>query len=197
MKYACFDIGNVLYHVEFDPLLTKLSKDFNITKSEAFHFLGNNQKRCDLGISLIEEEFAHRFAIKSDVLLAELVAIWMDCIKPNSAMLDLVADLQNEDVKIALLSNMGHEHLSRLSASHPFASTIQFFSCLVGARKPTMVYYSTFLHLHPEFIGAPYIDDLQENLDAGTDFGFKSIRFALDENPTKDDITALKEKILK
>jgi len=196
VKYACFDIGNVLYHIDFDPLLTRLSKEFNVPKSEAYHFLNNNQKRCDLGISLIAEELTHRFSIKSDVLLKELTDLWMKAILPEGRMLTMLEGLQKEGVQIALLSNMGHEHQSSLSGESAFEKMVKFFSCLVGARKPTLLYYSTFLHLHPKFKGALYIDDLPENLAAGADFGFLPFHFALDKHPEDKEINALRDKIL-
>lgn len=197
MKYVCFDIGNVIYHVDFNPLLNKLSSRFNITKDEANKFLNNNQKRCDLGFSTIEEELSHRFAIKSDILLAEYVALWMQSIKPNYDMLYLLSSLLNDGVKIAILSNMGYEHYNELIKSFTVRdNVISFFSCFVGARKPTFIYYSIFLNLHPEFANAFYVDDLQENLDTGAKFGLRPIYFALDKRPSKNEIDAIKTKIL-
>jgi FMN phosphatase YigB (HAD superfamily) len=89
-------------------------------------------------------------------------------------------ELQNDGYEIALVSNIGHEHKARIEDSRTFEKCIKFFSCDVGARKPTMLYYKTFLDMHPEFLGALYVDDLAENLAMGEKFGLKPIEFALD-----------------
>lgn len=180
-KHVCFDIGNVLYHIDFEPLITRLSKEFNVPSCDVMRFLNSNQKKCDLGITSMEEEVAHHFEIKSDVILKEVCQLWLDSIRPENELIGLVSELLNDGYTVALLSNIGHEHKARVNENQVFDRCIKFFSCDVGARKPTTLYYKTFLDLHPEFAEALYVDDLLENLAMGEKFGLKPIEFALDK----------------
>ena len=95
------------------------------------------------------------------------------------------------NLKIALLSNVGLEHAERmakvLSYEGFFQDAIKHFSCQVGARKPTHLYYQSFLQLHPKWERCVYVDDLQANLDASKQFGFKPFRFDLEEISRGDD----------
>jgi FMN phosphatase YigB (HAD superfamily) len=186
MKYAAFDVGNVLVHADFAPFLDKLSVSLNITLDEALYFMNRNQKLHDLGLIKMADELHDHFKIKSPITIKQLVSDWNYVIQPAHYMVNVLRKLMDEHgVKIALLSNVGLEHAERMNVilSHDnfVDDTVKFFSCQVGARKPTMLYYHTFLQLYPEFTGCPYIDDLQENLDMGSQFGFQPFRLALNE----------------
>ena len=180
-KFVCFDIGNVLLAVDWNPLHTYFeASPFDVDETSVLEFLQHNQKQCDLGLTTIREEICHYFHIKTaHAALDGSGKAWLDCIVPNPKMLALLSSLQKEGWKIALVSNIGYEHKAKVEIIPAFQGCVKFFSCDVGARKPTALYYKTFLDLHPDFIGAPYIDDLQENLDAGKAFGLKPIKFEL------------------
>jgi FMN phosphatase YigB (HAD superfamily) len=186
MKYAAFDVGNVLVNVDFPSFINKLSKTLNITVEEATYFMNRSQKLHDLGLTVMRDELIDHLKIKSSVLRDELIQDWNYCITPADWMLEKLDELATtNNIQIALLSNVGLEHAARmkeiLNHNGLFDKSIKHFSCEVGARKPTYLYYQSFLQLHPEFQGAPYFDDLQENLDAGTKFGFKPFRLSLEE----------------
>jgi FMN phosphatase YigB (HAD superfamily) len=186
MKYVAFDIGNVLVYSNFNDFLKKLSKSLNLTMEEAMYFMNRSQKLHDLGLTNMSDELRDHFKIKSPVTMEELIGQWNEVIKPADFLLDKIDKLEKEHrLKIALLSNVGVEHSVRMKevlGGHSFfKNAIKFFSCDVGARKPTILYYHTFIKLHPEFWGCPYIDDLQENLDVGGSFGLNPYRFSLEE----------------
>lgn len=186
MKYVAFDIGNVLVYANFNEFLRKLSKALNITIEEATYFMNRSQKLHDLGLTNMSDELRDHFKLKSPVLIEELITQWNEVIRPADFFLEKIDKMEKEHkLKIALVSNVGLEHAVQmkkvLGMSTFFNKAIKFFSCDVGARKPTLLYYHTFLKLHPEFWGCPYIDDLQENLDVGESFGFKPFRFSLEE----------------
>lgn len=184
-KYACFDIGDVLVHVNFDPFLDAISKYQNISHSDAWHFLSRTQKLHDLGLTTLRDELTDHFSIRSEVILQEILNCWESAILPEEVMMRLISDLIENDVKVALLSNIGFEHMHLLNKTlaplKGWKESLHFFSCEVGARKPSMLYYQSFLTLHPKFRGAFYIDDRQENLDTSKTFGFRTIRFVLSE----------------
>ncbi len=184
--YAAFDIGNVLVNVDFPGFINKLSKTLNISVEDATYFLNRSHAMHDLGLTVMKDELIDHLHIKSSVLRDELIQDWHNCITPADWLLEKIDALcEKHDIKVALLSNVGTEHAIRmrnvLGYHKFFREGITHFSCEVGARKPTYLYYQSFLQLHPEFHGCPYFDDLKENLEVGAKFGFKPFRFSLEE----------------
>lgn len=184
MNYVCFDIGNVLCHISFNDFLVAISKHQNITKADAWYFLSRTQKLHDLGITDLKSELHDHFKIHSEAVMDEILTLWNKVVRSEEIMIQLLNELTENNVKIALLSNIGFEHAAylrkELSGHKVFREAVQFFSCNVGARKPSMLYYQSFLMMHPKFQGAVYIDDIQINLDSAKSFGFKTAHFALD-----------------
>jgi len=186
MKYVALDIGNVLVRVNSQRFLNKLSKSLNISLEEATYFLNRTQKLHDLGYTKISDELRDHFKIRSSVLINELLEEWNYIVQPADYILDIFNNIrQQEPLKIALLSNIGVEHMALmpqlLGQGDFYDQTIKYFSCQVGARKPSMIYYHTFLELYPNFKGCTYIDDLSENLAVGQQFGFKPFHFSLQD----------------
>lgn len=185
MKYLAVDLGNVMCEVDFNPFLIKLSKLYNISTQDALDlFLTKTQKPHDLGLINISDELRDYFKIKSDVILTDLMKEWDDAIKPNIYMNNIINNLIKNNIKVALLSNIGAEHASimkKVLSSDVYDNSIKFFSYQVGARKPTYLYYKTFLDMYPEFKGCVYLDDRPENIEAGWQFGFNAIEFSLEK----------------
>jgi FMN phosphatase YigB (HAD superfamily) len=190
-NFIAFDIGNVLCSVNFDAFLDAISKHQNITRADAWYFLSRTQKLHDLGLTDLKSELHDHFKIHSEVTMHELLEHWNSSVQLEGQMFSLLHDLIDADIKIALLSNIGYEHAAHLNNSlasyEGWKKSIHFFSCQVGARKPSMLYYQSFLMQYPKFKGAIYIDDIQENLDAGKTFGFKTVRFSLDDLRGKNE----------
>lgn len=195
-KHVAFDIGNVLVHSTFPDFLRLLSKQLNITVEEAEYFMNRTQKLHDLGCTKMADELRDHFKLRSPVIIDELITAWKGVIKPNYHVLARLDELiKKHNLQVALVSNIGLEHaeqiipiLSRLWDpkknewyDSSFGAATRHFSCFVGARKPSLLYYQSFLQLYPEFKGCVYIDDLQENLDASKQFGFRTFRFSLEE----------------
>lgn len=184
MKYLALDIGNVLVYADFKPFLNKLSKQFNITLEEANRFLSKTQALHDLGHIKMSDQLQDRFDIKSQVIFGDLVEAWQNIIVPAYWLLELLD--ARPTLKIALLSNVGTEHSQTMNkllgmSAKFYNGATKHFSCEIGARKPSLLYYQSFLALHPEWKGCGYVDDLQENLDASKQFGFRTHRFALSD----------------
>lgn len=182
MNYVCLDIGNVLCTVNFNSFLRELSKSLNITLEEAMYFMNRSQKLHDLGLTVMKDELMDHFKLKSSVLIEELLICWNKVVTPNLNVLNKFNELsKNNAVQVALLSNIGLEHavLMEKVLEHNgfFKNAIKHFSCSVGARKPTTIYYQSFLMQYPEFKGCTYVDDLLENLEASKKFGFKTYQF--------------------
>jgi FMN phosphatase YigB (HAD superfamily) len=199
--YLAVDIGNVLAEVNYDKFLRPLSKTFNISIEDAKYFMDNNQKLHDLGYIEIGKDIKNHFNVKSEVIIEELLAAWDDMIRPAYRVIEALQEINGMcPIKVALLSNIGIEHAKLFKLQYHyvnymnfFSPAIKYFSCDVGVRKPSLIYYKSFLQMYPEWNGCLYIDDIQENLDVAKQFGFKTYRFALDEGSL---ISALKGVIL-
>lgn len=187
MSHICLDIGNVLVDINMDPFINGISKQFNISLVEANEFVKGVQRQQDLGLTTVTHELRHQFNIRSEVTLNELVSAWNQVVNPNTVSISYFERLvETYNLKVALLSNIGPEHISKfesslLGESSIWKNSIHYFSCDVGLRKPTRVYYHMFLDEHPEFKGAFYIDDLDDNLDTGKKMGFKAFKLDLSQ----------------
>ena len=195
MINVCFDIGNVLCQFDIMKFVNKLAEVAKISEHDAWFFLDHLQKMQDIGITTVAHGLEYRFRLsKEDLNL--LVDTWNKTLTPNDMMLKFLDNLRSHEVKIALLSNMGPEHIAHLRSVCPkmFNQTIQHISCEVGARKPQKLFFQSFcldndqfiksnetINTDTDFSGSLYVDDIEENLKVGKKYGFKVYKFNLDE----------------
>ncbi len=201
MPFVCLDIGNVLCRVDFTNLLTDFSEALNITPEEALHFINRSQKMHDLGLTVIRDEIKEQFDVKSPVIINKLLNSWNNCITPSLEVLDTFNHLTaNHGLHVALLSNIGIEHAALMETllSHGgfFQNAIKHFSCEVGARKPTPLFYQSFLMQYPQFHGCVYVDDVIENLEAGKKFGFQTYHFDLYNMDAQAELPEIEKLIM-
>lgn len=183
-NYLVLDIGNVLVNQDIEPFVQAVSRQMNLSKSEVTAFVNRIQKKQDLGLATVSDELVTHFDIKSEYIISDLMDSWYEVVQPNKAALDFFSTLMKEwNVKVALLSNVGEEHRKHfdkiMSGNLVYDASIHHFSCKVGARKPTGLYYKLFLQDHPEFKGCMYLDDLLENLVSGHREGFQTMHWDL------------------
>ena len=183
MIFAAFDIGNVLCFFNIYRFTQKLSAITGISDDNAYFVLEHIQNMQDIGVTKVSHALKYRFPSMQQAELEELMACWNSTVTPSDMMMNFLGTLRHEGVKIALLSNMGPEHLSHLRGAVPemFENAVQHISCEVGARKPCKLYYQSFCMDHNDFSGSVYIDDVEDNLRAGKKYGFKVYNFNLDE----------------
>ena len=186
MAAIALDIGNVLVNLDMTPFVDALSKQFNISNLEASEFVRGVQRLQDLGLTTVTHELRHQFNIRSEVILKQLVKDWDSIVVPNEQSIYGIERLiRKYKLDVAILSNLGPEHIQKFNYSVLGANkliwekSIKHFSCEVGLRKPTRIYYHMFLEEHPQFKGAIYLDDLDENLNAGAALGFKTFQYDL------------------
>lgn len=201
MKFVCLDIGNVLCHVDFTEFLRDLSSELNMSLEDALYFLNRTQKLHDLGLTIMKDELHDHLKIKSSVIIDKLLHSWNKSIVPNLQVLDMYNRItQEHGLKVALLSNIGIEHARQaeeiLSHGGFFEGAIKHFSCNVGARKPTNLYYQSFLMEYPEFYGCVYVDDVIENLTAGKRYGFQPYHFDLSKMDIDVELPEIEKLIL-
>lgn len=196
MNYLALDIGNVLCHLRQGDFTAEMSVMLNITDALAERFLTRVWELHDIGFTNIKDEMIDAFGTKSEKIIDQLMKSWDNVIVPNPEVIATIANLRDrEDIKIAFLSNMGVEHVQLMEKQlQPlYQDAIKHFSCEVGARKPSKLFYQSFLWEHPEFKGCLYVDDIQANLDAGAKMGFVPFYFNLrDHEPSK--LLELQEK---
>lgn len=192
MKYLALDIGNVLCYIDFSTFLDKLKNVTGIHKYQLWENFNKFQKLQDVGHFSLKDILSLIYNI-NDCDNNVLIDLWNDTtLRFNLKILKFLSDLQNENVKIALLSNIGIDHANHFINFYNnrivFSNTIKYFSCNYGLRKPNPIYYMNFLNIYPEFKGCLYLDDLPENIKTGKEFKFNSIRFDL--NDYGDNLTA-------
>jgi FMN phosphatase YigB (HAD superfamily) len=226
-KYVAFDIGDVLCHCFEDKFLNAVSESANISIDESLRFFKRFWEHHDLGFTTIEDELKDKLHINSEVTINKLNNCWMETLQPNRDMFKYLMDLMfvdkststnvRTDVQVALLSNIGKEHAGALPEKFneclwngygTFEACIKHLSFEVGARKPSLLYYQSFLQMHPEFKGCVYVDDREENLITAEKLGFKPFKFSLkhytknhyidhnDERKMKDKLVELNKLIL-
>lgn len=203
MKYLAVDIGNVLCNVDFNSFIKELSRTLNVSIEDIDYFLNRTQKLHDMGLTSICDELVDHFGIKSKDIVNDLVVEWNRTVRPNPIMISFISNLiHKENVNVALLSNIGIEHsdlMRNLLTKEVFDHSIIFFSCQIGARKPSALYYKTFLDMYPNFNGCVYLDDRIENIEAGKKFGFISKHFVLnsyDNDELKKHLSSIKKLVL-
>lgn len=185
MKYLAVDIGQVICHLDFDSFNSKLAKFAGISEKEAYNFLLNSQKAHDLGFSFLEKDLNNKLYGLNlpPEQVAEIVKEWHKTVIPNPLVMEWLIKLLGKGVEIALVSNIGMEHAETmktlLSPIYENVNVVRFFSCEVGARKPSYVYYQTFLNMYPKFKRCIYMDDNLDNIASGKLFEFNSIPFDL------------------
>ncbi len=196
MKYLAIDIGNVICELDFSHFIVSLTSHLNISEKEANIFLNKIQKANDLGISEIKYELRNHFGMISNSSIELFICEWNNTIRIHDKMISLLKDLISTNIKIALLSNIGIEHKLLISdILYPiYDQCIKFFSCDVGARKPTFLYYKTFIEMYPDFKNSFYIDDRIENLEASKIFNFRTYHLALDIHKNEIDNKILEIK---
>lgn len=180
--HVAIDIGNVLCQFDMIKFVTKLSEIANINDHDAYFFLDHLQKQQDIGITTVAHGLEYKFKLSGEELNVLLDA-WNNTLTLNEMMLNFLDNIKADGVKVALLSNMGPEHITYLRSACPrmFTDTIQHISCEVGARKPQKLFFQSFCLDNDVFSGCLYIDDLEENLKVGKKYGFKVYNFNLEE----------------
>lgn len=191
-KMVAFDIGNVLFHFDLSPLLDLLI-NLNIvdTTKAAHEFMGGSfQHSQELGLYNIKQSFYQLNPNLSDNILQEIHDRWMETFHPSIPMIDLVEELLGKGYRVALLSNIGPDHAASVREKcNIFSKCIQHFSCDVGARKPTRLYFQSFLIHWGWGNCVKYFDDKQENIAMGSEYltgiQFDLNNFSSDEEAAK------------
>lgn len=208
------DIGNVLVHVDIDIFIDELFL-MGIDKFRGLEFLVIMQNFFDNGILDMEKALQLRFPELSKKERDRACEAWLAVVKPCFPTLEVVTELLSEGASVALLSNIGRDHADYLSdmCSGQFDRCIKHFSCDVGARKPTKLFYQSFTMDYPEFSQKKlyskgrltyskmsrglFLDDRLENIDAARMYLdakiFDISKYASEEDAAKDMVRIIQD----
>lgn len=196
----CFDLGNVIIECDVDKFYDQM-KDF-FSEEKYKHLLAMRdiiQTQHDLGIVTYRNFFEHFDMSLSKENVNQILDLWNQAVKPNDEMVEFVSSFEEKFGSVAFLSNIGYEHHKYLNNICPklFKNARTHFSFEVGARKPSKLYFQSFIkeleyyrdEKFNEHFALLLIDDREDNCEMATRLGFRSFQFSL-----KDDLNN-KEKI--
>lgn len=190
-KRVAFDIGNVLCHIDLEGFYDFLVKDNIMTdRQQAEDFIASIQHPQDLGLYNIRQGF-YRFNPQlheqNRSKIQGLYYAWLDIVEPSEEMLGVIDDALRAGYEVALLSNIGFDHSSLVRQKcKVFKHCHQHFSCEVGARKPTQLFYQSFMLQYGWKIGSIFLDDRKENIEAAKPY-FNGMVFDLDDYKNDKD----------
>ena len=146
------DIGNVLVHIDMDIFINELFI-LGISKDLGHRFTEKNQPLLDNGLFDIESALHFSFPGLNKTQVERAKQAWLAVISPCKPTIEVLTELLSEGVEVALLSNIGADHANLLSdmLSGQFDRCIKHFSCNVGARKPTKLFYQSFIMDYSNF----------------------------------------------
>jgi len=181
-KRVAFDIGNVICHVYIDKFFDFLvEREIVVDRERADDFVCGIQHPQDLGLYNVRQGFYRFNPTLSKQTLQDLHDMWLDIVEPSEPMLNLIEELILDGYEVALLSNIGYDHAGVVRQRCPiFKKCHQHFSCEVGARKPTKLYFQSFYLSYGWDSGTMFFDDREENVKASYPI-LRGQRFDLDD----------------
>ncbi len=198
-KQFAFDIGNVLFR--FDPApIAKLFVDLEISKDieSAYTFLIDSFWHSqEIGLYNLKQSFYILKPSLSNAKLQEIQDVWESIFTPSLPMIDVIDELIGNGHNVALLSNIGPEHAIIARNCKAVNKCYQHFSCEIGARKPTRLFFQSFFIRYGWGKTSMYFDDRQENIDMGKEYHnsilFDLNKFSSDEEAAKQMSTYISQ----
>lgn len=172
-----FDVGWVLVHLDFQPLLGSLAKNsqqYTIKEIVAAIDLEAHERGEFSGSTLIDR--LHALTPAAD--RAQIKRGWLDMFKPVMPMFDLARALSDR-YRVHLLSNVGDLHWAHLNAQYDLRGLVDdaLPSFQAGVMKPNAEIYR-LAEERFELVPARtvFIDDLEPNILAARQRGWHAIR---------------------
>jgi FMN phosphatase YigB (HAD superfamily) len=168
LKNVALDIGNVLFDVDVSRFVEELVAQGVYDKySHAQAFMDGIQAGQDVGLYTMYQAIARFHPSLPDEKLMALSDAWNATASPCEPMLELVEWLLDNEWQVALLSNIGFDHKETIKNMTPqsiWDRCIHHFSCDVGARKPSKLFFLSFLMQYPTWTSSIFLDDREENV---------------------------------
>jgi FMN phosphatase YigB (HAD superfamily) len=186
-----FDVGRVLCNVNLSTFIKEFDKligpkiNFRLNGMD---FLSSIQCLQDSGHTTVYDSLLdlNRRIDDSTIWqpeIREVTNAWKNTVTPYKQMIEFKSWCLQNNHSVAILSNMGHEHKAYILSKYPevFDGCKTFFSCDLGYRKPSSLFFYLFLNQFPSFKKSLYLDDLHENLGTGDEMGLKGYHINLEE----------------
>ncbi len=187
-----FDVGWVLVHLDFKPLLSYL------------HPEGGNPYTMKEVVAAIDLEAHERGELPSTGLIDNLMRLkpgldrgelkrrWLDMFQPVEAMFALARQL-SDSYRVYLLSNVGELHWAHLNANYDLRrlghGALPSFEA--GVMKPhERIYRMAEARFELDPACTVFIDDLEPNAQAARQCGWHAIQHA-DHPTTRNELRAL------
>lgn len=192
--HVAFDVGEVLCEIDWTEFINEYEAARQYREGQGKKIIGNArqflqivQRKQDLDL-INEDEMLLEWGFPNGDIDG-IVRAWNHAATPNKRMLEAKKSLQESGVKVAILSNMGRTHYNYLQGICPemFEGAIRHISCEVGARKPSKLFFQSFLMENPDFKNALFVDDKNDNLEIGKKFGLRPFSFVLSETKLYDE----------
>ena len=181
-----FDWGGVVANDPGDDFLGQLLKNIGATDEQIAAIFETYMKRFMRG-QITEQEYWQKIKRNFELSIPDTISDefmkWNGLIA-NQAILDLISELRQNGLKVAILSNViepTYNVLKKAGYYDLFDETIA--SCKVGFAKPEREIYQISLNkLGKTADKSLFIDDKQWNLDPASQMGFSVV---LAENPAQ------------
>ena len=185
-KSFLFDIGNVICTFDFSLVLSRLQAQSIQSDVPPPHSIDSIKDSYETGL-LSENEFIATIIRITGFTgnRKEFTRIWCDIFTENRQMTNLVMKLKAQGHNLYLLSNTNHLHLEHLKRNFPAFTHFSggIFSHMVGVMKPQSEIYQMALdHFSLKAEETIYVDDLEENIDAGKRLNLLSHQYSIENH---------------
>ena len=179
-----FDWGGVVADDPGDDFLGQLLKDIGATDEQVATIFQTYMQRFMRG-QITEDEYWQEIKGKFNLLIPNTISDefmkWSGLVA-NRDILDLVSELRESGLKVAILSNVIEPTYNVLASAGYYSLFDEVIaSCKVGYAKPELEIYQLSLdRLTTTADRSLFVDDKQRNLDPALQMGFSVI---LAKNP--------------
>lgn len=179
-----FDWGGVVADDPGDDFLGQLLKDIGATDEQVATIFQTYMQRFMRG-QITEDEYWQEIKGKFNLLIPNTISDefmkWSGLVA-NQDILDLVSELRESGLKVAILSNVIEPTYNVLASAGYYSLFDEVIaSCKVGYAKPELEIYQLSLdRLATTADRSLFVDDKQRNLDPALQMGFSVI---LAKNP--------------
>jgi len=193
-KIIALDIGHVLARVDMSLFHRKLVElGYSMDEEEADLFSSAVQASFDTGMLDMRQALHVHFPKMKRDHVKQVIKSWEAVVTPCGPTMEALDEILSAGATVALLSNIGLDHAAYLSriCFRQFDRCKKHFSCDVGARKPTKLYYqSLLLELGSLHLPIIFLDDRIENVEAAKTQNFSSQLFDIEKYDSDEDAAA-------
>jgi putative hydrolase of the HAD superfamily len=176
IKHVIFDVGNVIFDWDPKAVAKAVGHPEMWTVANTPHW--QNFDRGSVNFEGMISTFLPTYP-----RIERFLEVGKEHLILKKETLDIFYKCQKKGLSIYILSNMPDYYRNYLLSSYPFFSETQgsIFSCDVGFIKPEkQIYECLFNHFSLAPQDCLFIDDRDENIEAGCEIGMRGIIF---DNP--------------